>query len=63
MLRKIDTAIEGIGSAIEKGMKQRTRSEKEIAKRKNALLETSRKVDILGARLSMIRKSAQGGSE
>jgi GTPase SAR1 family protein len=63
MLRKIDTAIEGIGAAIEKGMKQRTRSEKEIAKRKNALLETSRKVDILGARLSMIRKSAQGGSE
>jgi GTPase Era involved in 16S rRNA processing len=63
MLRKIDTAIEGIGSAIEKGMKQRTRSEKEIAERKNALLETSRKVDILGARLSRIRESAQGGFE
>jgi hypothetical protein len=35
MLRKIDTAIEGIGAAVEKGMMQRSKSEREASMRKN----------------------------
>ncbi len=61
MLQKIDAAIEGISAAIEKGAAQRTKSEKEIAGRKNSLVETAGKLDIIGGRLAKIKENAQGG--
>jgi GTP-binding protein EngB required for normal cell division len=60
MLRKIDTAIEGIGAAIEKGITQRSKSEGEIFERKNVILETSAKLDVMGAKLSDIHEKAEG---
>jgi GTP-binding protein EngB required for normal cell division len=60
MLRKIDTAIEGIGAAIEKGMAQRSKGEREVFERKNVILETSAKLDAIGAKLTNIREKAAG---
>jgi GTPase SAR1 family protein len=59
MLQKIDAAIEGISAAIVKGMTQRTKSEKDITKRKNSLAETSGKLDIIGGRLAKIKEKLQ----
>jgi GTP-binding protein EngB required for normal cell division len=61
MLQKIDVAIEGISAAMEKGMTQRTKSEKEIAERRNSLVETSGKLDMIGGRLAKIKEKARGG--
>jgi GTP-binding protein EngB required for normal cell division len=58
MLQKIDAAIEGISAAIEKGMKQRTKGEKEIEARKQALAQTVEKLDEIKERLMRIRTEA-----
>jgi uncharacterized protein YaaN involved in tellurite resistance len=62
MLRKIDAAIEGISAAREKGMTERSKSERELAERKNALAKTRADLDEIGARLSRIRENAAGRS-
>jgi hypothetical protein len=63
MLQKIEAAIEGIGSAIEKGMTQRTKSEHEVEARKQVLAETAEKLDEIKDRLTHIRAAADGSSE
>ncbi len=45
MLQRIEATIEGISTAIEKGMNQRNKGEKEVEKRKQALSETAQKLD------------------
>ena len=56
MHQKIDAMIEGIGAAVEKGMNLRTQGEHEVQERKQALLESSRKLDEIKDRLDGIRK-------
>ncbi len=62
MLQKVESAIEVIAEAIEKGMTQRAKSEKEIDERSNSLVETSAKLNIISARLTTIKEKALGGS-
>ncbi|MEW6408705.1 MAG: dynamin family protein [Nitrospirota bacterium] len=55
MLQRIEATIEGISTAIEKGMNQRTKGEKEVVERKQALLETAQKLNRLSAKLIEIK--------
>jgi GTPase SAR1 family protein len=57
MLQKIETAIEGIGSAIQKGMTKRSSGEQEAAARKTAIVETAEKLDAIKETLFRIRTS------
>jgi GTPase SAR1 family protein len=59
MLRKIDAAIEGISAAVGKGMTQRSKSEKDITARKNALVETFAKLTIISAKLAKIKENVK----
>ncbi|MFN3478932.1 MAG: dynamin family protein [Thermodesulfovibrionales bacterium] len=56
MLQRIDATIEGIETAIKKGMEQRNRGEKEVEERKQILLETSQKLNEIGDRLMYIKE-------
>lgn len=47
MLQRIEATIEGTGVAIEKGMSQRSRSEKEIAERKNEVSAILSRLDTI----------------
>ncbi|WP_333653185.1 hypothetical protein [Dissulfurispira sp.] len=58
MLQKIEATIEGISTAIEKGMNQRSRGEKEVEKRKQALLKMSEKLNETGDKLMYIKEQA-----
>ncbi len=58
MLRRIEATIEGISTAIEKGMAQRSRGEKEVEETKQALLEMSQKLNETGNRLMQIKEQA-----
>jgi GTPase SAR1 family protein len=60
MLKKIDATIEGISTAIEKGMKQRTRSEQEVEERKHTLAQTAEKLDEIKESLFRIRAETGG---
>ncbi len=58
MLQRIEAAIEGISTAIEKGRMQRTKSEHEVTSRKQELAGITEKLDILSHRLITLRNAA-----
>jgi GTP-binding protein EngB required for normal cell division len=63
MYRKIVATIEGIASAIEKGVTQRTKSEQEVETSKQTLAETARKLDEIRDRLMRIKISVDGAKK
>jgi len=58
MLQRIETTIEGISTAIEKGMNQRSRGEKDMERRKQELLIASRRLEDIRDKLTKIKKEA-----
>jgi ribosome biogenesis GTPase A len=60
MFQKIDATIEGIGTAIEKGVTKRSSGEQEVDSRKEALAETAKNLDEIRDKLMRIRSSADG---
>ena len=63
MFQKIDATIEGIGTAIEKGVTKRSSGEHEVEARKQTLAETARKLDEIKDRLMQIRTSSGGAKK
>ena len=59
MRQRIEATIEGIGTAVEKGMMQRSKSEEEIGKRNRELAETLQTLDEMKDRLTNIKNYAQ----
>lgn len=59
MLQRIEATIEGISTAIEKGMNQRSKGEKEVEKRKHELSEAVQKLDDVRGKLMEIKESIQ----
>jgi ribosome biogenesis GTPase A len=59
MLRKIEATIEGIGTAVEKGMRQRSRSEGEVEKRRRELRGSLDELNAMRDRLTNIRHYAE----
>jgi hypothetical protein len=57
MLLRIEATIEGIGTAIEKGIAQRSRGEKEAAERKNEVSEILARLDAIKDRLTKLRET------
>jgi len=55
MLQKIDATIEGIETAIKKGMSKREMGEKEVEERKRIIHETMQKIEGLKERLNSIK--------
>ncbi len=62
MLQKIEAAIEGIGTAIEKGMTRRSSGEQEAAGRKQAITATAETLDEIRDRLMRIRASVDAAN-
>jgi GTPase SAR1 family protein len=58
MFQKIEATIEGIASAIENGMTQRSKGAQEVGARKRMLSETTRKLDKIKSRLTRIKTRA-----
>ncbi|MGO9377151.1 MAG: dynamin family protein [Dissulfurispiraceae bacterium] len=58
MLRRIDATIDGIGASIEKGMSQRSKSEKEVGDRTEVLLELLKCLNAISERLLYVRMQA-----
>ena len=56
MLQRIEATIEGISTAIEKGMTRRSKGEKEIEERRQILSETTKKLDELKNKLMEIKE-------
>ena len=56
MLQRIEATIEGIETAIKKGMGQRSMGEKEVEERKRVLKEMSQKLNEISDRLMYIKK-------
>ncbi|PJA81285.1 MAG: hypothetical protein CO147_10730 [Nitrospirae bacterium CG_4_9_14_3_um_filter_44_28] len=56
MLQRIEATIEGISTAIEKGMNQRSEGEKKVEERKMALLEIAQKLDSMKNALMSIKE-------
>ncbi|MCL4491148.1 MAG: dynamin family protein [Nitrospirae bacterium] len=63
MLQRIEATIEGIGTAVEKGITQRSQGEREIEERKQVLSEISRKLDAIRDRLIAIRGHADAAKQ
>jgi GTPase SAR1 family protein len=59
MLQRIEATIEGIGTAVEKGMTQRSRSGEEIEKRRGELAEALQKLHEMKGRLQTIKSGAE----
>ncbi|GAB4413397.1 MAG: hypothetical protein OHK0032_09460 [Thermodesulfovibrionales bacterium] len=55
MVQRIDATIEGIETAIKKGMEQRSRGEKEVEEREQVLMEMSQRLNEIGNRLMYIK--------
>jgi hypothetical protein len=60
MLQRIEATIEGIGTAVEKGMTQRSRSEEEIGKRSRELADSLQSLDEMRDRLKQLKNRAEG---
>jgi GTPase Era involved in 16S rRNA processing len=60
MLQRIEATIEGIGTAVEKGLTQRNRSEEEVEKGRWELSESLRALDETRNRLTTIKTRAEG---
>jgi GTPase SAR1 family protein len=56
MFQRIEATIEGIGAAIEKGMSQRSKSEKEATERKNEVSDVLARLDNIKDRLMKLRE-------
>ncbi len=56
MLQKIEATVEGIASAIEKGLTQKSKGENEIQERKQVLAETAERLDEIRGKLIHIRE-------
>jgi hypothetical protein len=56
MLKRIEATIEGISTAIEKGMSQKSRGKKAVEERKAILLETEKKINEIKDNLVNIRQ-------
>jgi GTPase Era involved in 16S rRNA processing len=63
MRQRIEATIEGIGTAVEKGMAQRSKSEEEIEKKSRELAEALQKLDEMKNRLINIKNYAQETKE
>ncbi len=63
MFQKIDATIEGIGSAIEKGMTQRSKGSQEVEERKRLLAGTTGKLDGIKSRLARIKAETEGANK
>jgi GTPase SAR1 family protein len=59
MLQRIEATIEGIGTAVEKGMTQRSKSEEDVERRNLELAESLRMLDEMRDRLTKIKNDAQ----
>jgi GTPase Era involved in 16S rRNA processing len=59
MLQRIEATIEGIGTAVEKGMTQRSRSEEEIGKRSRELSDSLQSLDEMRDRLKQLKNRAE----
>jgi GTPase SAR1 family protein len=60
MLRRIEATVEGIGAAVEKGMAQRSRSEKEAAERKKEVLDILNRLNGIKDTVLKIRDNLVG---
>jgi len=58
MLQRIEATIEGIGTAVEKGLTQRSKGEEELEKRKRELSETAKRLDGVKEKLMKIKEQA-----
>lgn len=56
MLQRIEATIEGISSAIEKGMAQRSKGEKEVEERKAVLIENEKKMNGVKEKLIQLQR-------
>jgi len=63
MFQKIEATIEGITSAIEKGMMQRTKGTQEVEARKRMISETTKKLDAIKSRLVQIKAATDGANK
>jgi len=63
MFQKIDATIEGIASAIEKGMMQRSKGAQEIEVRKRMIVETTGKLEEIKRRLAQIKAAVEGANK
>jgi len=63
MFQKIDATIEGIASAIEKGMTQRSKGTQEVEERKRLLAGTTGKLDEIKNRLARIKAAAESANK
>lgn len=59
MLQRIEATIEGISIAVEKGMNQRSKGEKEVEERKQILFEITKKLDTIKNRIIKIKEQAK----
>jgi archaellum component FlaC len=63
MFQKIDATMEGIASAIEKGMTQQSKGTQEVEERKRLLAETTGRLDEIKNRLARIKAETEGASK
>ncbi len=63
IFQKIDTTIEGIASAIEKGMVQRSKGAHDVEVRKQMLAETTGKLDEIKSRLARIKATIESANK
>lgn len=56
MLQRIEATIEGISTAIDKGMSQKSKGEKAVEERKEGLLENEHKMNEIREKLIKIRQ-------
>jgi len=56
MLQRIEATLEGISTAIKKGMSQKSKGEKAVEERKAVLLETEQKINEIKDNLIQIRQ-------
>lgn len=58
MLQRIEATIEGIDTAVEKGLTERSKGESELEKRKHELSETAKRLDNVKNKLMKIKEQA-----